>query len=582
MSASLAAPGTATSTAMPRRGGTLAPRLALGAGVAALLLFVGYPLLWLVLGAFGLPRGFGLDGFARSFTRAANVAPLVNTVVLAVSVGLASVVVAVPLAFAVARTDVALRRVVHGLVGLAYVLPPYLTSVAYIILLGPNAGHINRALAWLGLDFGLNIFTGSGVVFVITLHVFAIPYFLTCEALQSVDGSMEESARMLGAGRWGVVRRVTLPLVAPAITGGALLAAVNSLALFGPQAILGLPAQIVYLPTRIFGAVSSYPPRYPEASAMSLALVALTVAGLAAQRLYLGRRSYVTVGGKGVRPARWRLGPWRWPVGGLLMVPVLLAAVAPVTVLTLAAFSKVWTKAPTLDNLTLAHFQAALLDNQIAVRGLVNSLELAVAAATLAVLIGLAVAYLDLRTRLRGRVMLDYLAILPLGLPGTVIQAYVAMPVMTAFIHPPVVLYGTIWILLVAYVARAIPMGARSANAALRQVDASLEEAARITGASWTAALRRVLLPILRPSLLLGWLLVFIPSLSELSTTILLYSSGTETISVAIYRLNDMGQLEVVAALSVVLIGIILVALLLMQALAGRSRTAVVASAAGG
>src|SRR5690606_8936676 len=125
---------------------------------------------------------------------------------------------------------------------------------------------------------------------------------------QSIDGSMEESARMLGARRWGVIRRVTVPLVAPAITGGALLAAVNSMALLGAQPILALPAPIVYLPTRIFGAISSYPPRYPEASAMWLALEALTVIGLSAQRGYLGRRTCVTVGGKGVLPSRWRLG----------------------------------------------------------------------------------------------------------------------------------------------------------------------------------------------------------------------------------------------------------------------------------
>lgn len=552
-----------------------ADRFVLGLGVAALLLFVAYPLLWLLLGALGLPHGFGLGAIARSFSRSINLTALVNTLILAASVGVASLVIAVPLAFATARTNIALRRSINALVGLAYVLPPYLTSVAYIILLGPNAGHINRALAWLGLP-GFNIFTGGGVIFVITLHVFAIPYFLTTEALASVDGAMEEAARTLGGGRWAVLRRVTLPLVAPAITGGGLLAGVASLALFGPQAILGLPAQIVYLPTRIFGAISSYPPRYPEASAMSLALVVLTVAGLALQRSYLAKRSYVTVGGKGVRPARWALGAWRWPLGLLLLLPVLLAAIAPVSVLALAAFSKVWTHAPTLDNLTLAHFRSALIDSQIATRGLANSLKLATAAATLAVLIGLAVAYLDLRTKLRGRVALDYLAILPLGLPGTVM----AVAMLQAFLHPPIVLYGTIWILLVAYVARSIPLAARASNAALRQVDASLEEAARITGAGWTTALWRILLPILRPSLVLAWLLVFIPSLSELSSTILLYSSGTETISVAIYRLNDMGQLETVCALSVILILIILAALLLVQALAARSRASLGAPAA--
>lgn len=546
----------------------MAPRVVLGAGVAALLLFVGYPLVWLVLGAFGLPRAFGLDGLVRTFTRPANLEPLLNTIVLALQVGVTSVLVGVPLAWLAARTDMPLRRTVHALVGLAYVVPPYLTAVAYIILLGPNAGYVNRLLAWtLGLEGGVfNIFTGPGVVLVITLHVFAFPYYLTYEALHSIDGSLEEAARMLRAGRWYVLRRVTLPLLAPAITGGALLAAVDSLALFGPQALLGTPAQITYLPTRIYGAVSGYPPRFPEAASLSLVLVLLTVLGLTVQRRYLDRRSYVTVGGKGVRAARWPLGGLRWPAAAAALAVVAVTSVAPVVVLLAAACSKVWTDPLGPGNLTLAHFQEAILGNQVAARGVVNSLLLATGAATLAVAVGLAVSYLDLRTRVRGRRLLDALAALPLGLPGTVL----AVALILAFLRPPLQLYGTMWILLVAYVARAIPLATRGASGAIRQVDPSLEEAARITGASWTGAIRRILLPILRPSLLAAWLLAFIPALSELSATILLYTSGTETISVAIYRLNDLGQIEVVAALSVALIAAILVLSLLLQRLSGR------------
>jgi iron(III) transport system permease protein len=198
----------------------------------------------------------------------------------------------------------------------------------------------------------------------------------------------------------------------------------------------------------------------------------------------------------------------------------------------------------------------------------INSFKLAIAAATLAVLIGLAIAYLDLRTRLPGRRMLDYLGILPLGLPGTVL----AVALLQAFIRFPLPIYGTLWILLVAYVARSMPIAVRGANGALRQVDVSLEEAARVAGASWLTALRRVLLPIMRPSLMLAWLLVFIPALGELSATILLYTNGTETISVAIFRLSDLGQLEVVAALSVVLIAAILLATLVTQWLAASRR----------
>jgi iron(III) transport system permease protein len=546
------------------------PSLILGVAVCALLLFIGYPLCWLVMGAFGLPRGFGVDAIVRTLTQPANLTPLINTLILAVGVGVTSVVLGVPLAWAAARTDLPLRRVFHVLVALAYILPPYLTSLAYIILFGPNAGYLNRFLAWaFGLQGGaVNIFSAGGVILVISLHVFAFPYFLTYGALQSLDSSLEESARMLGAGRWAMLRRITLPLVAPAITGGALLAAVNSMALFGPQAFLGLPAQIVYLPTRIYGVISSYPPRYADASALSIVLVLLTVIGLAVQRYYLENRSVVTVAGRGVRAERTRLGRRRWLLFVLFLPLVFLSSLAPLAVLVAAAFSKVWTDPLTLANLTLANFAEALVGNQVAVRGIVNSFKLAAGAATLAVCIGLAIAYLDLRTKLRGRHLLDYLAILPLGLPGTVL----AVALLQAFIRPPLHLYGTIWILLVAYVARSIPLAVRSANGAVRQVDVSLEEAARITGATRFAAFRRILLPIIQPNILHGWLLVFIPALSELSATVLLYTNGTETISVAIFRLSDLGQLEVVAAISVFVIGVILLASLLTQWLASFSR----------
>jgi len=548
----------------------------LGLGVAALLLFVGYPLCWLAFGALGLPAQFSLQFLVRAFTQPGNVAALANTAILALGVGLLSVVLGVPVAWVTARTDLPMRKVFHGLVGLAYILPPYLTSIAYIILLGPNAGYLNRLIAWAGVHGSrINIFSAAGVTFVIAMHVYAIPYFLAYGSLQSVDPSLEESARILGARRWTMLSRITLPLIAPAITGGALLAAINSIALFGPQAFLGLPAQIVYLPTRIYGALGAYPPRFADASALSIVLVLVTVIGLFVQRRYLGRRSFVTVGGRGARPAHHALGALRWPLAFVILVVVGLSSIAPLAVLVAAAFSKVWTDALTVNNLTLANFSAALVDNQIAARGIVNSFRLAIAAATLAVLIGLAIAYLDLRTRVRGRRLLDYLAILPLGLPGTVL----AVALLQAFIRFPVAIYGTVWILLIAYVVRSMPIAVRGANGALRQVDASLEEAARVAGASWLTTIRRILLPIMRSNLMLAWLLVFIPALGELSATILLYTNGTETISVAIFRLSDLGQLEVVAALSTVLIAVILLATLLTQWLAGRSRSAVSAEA---
>ena len=531
--------------------------LVLGVAVALLLFLVGYPLLWLILAAFGLPREFGIEYFVRAFTRPQNYSALINTLQLALGTGVMSVVIGVPLAWATARTDIKFRNAVHALVALSYITPPYLTALAYIILLGPDAGQFNRFLRmFIEVNSGpINIFTMGGIIFVIGIHVFAFTYFLTYSALRAVDSSLEESAQILGARRWQTTLRVNLPLVAPAITGGALLAAIDSLALFGPQAIIGTPAQIVFLPTRIYATIGSYPPRWAEASALSLVLVLLTVVGLAVQRSYLERRSYVTVGGRGLRTNRISLGAWRWPLLLFCIAVVFFSAVAPIGVLMLTAFSKSWTDPPSLSNFTLAHFATALFFDQVSVRGIVNSTKLATAAAAVALVIGASVAYLDLRTSVRGRRLLDYLAILPLGLPGTVM----AVGILLAFLRLPVPIYGTIWILLAAYVARFVPLATRSASATFHQIDASLEEAGRITGASWSVAVRRILFPLSRPGLLVAFLLVFIPSFSELSATILLYTGGTETIAIAIYRLNDLGQLEVVSALAVFTIAVVLV-----------------------
>ena len=541
--------------------------LVLGVAVAALLLLVGYPLLWLLLGALGLPDGLTFDNLIRAYGRPANFWPVVNTVILAAGAGLLSVVLGVPLAWATARSTMPCRRLVRAGVALAYITPPYLTALAYVILLGPDAGYLNRLLrVVVDVPSGpVNIFSMGGVIFVIGLHVFAYTYFLTDAALRSVDAGLEESALLLGARTWDLVWRINLPLVAPAITGGALLAAVDSMALFGPQAFLGIPGQVAFLPTRIYGVLGSYPPRWGEASALSLILVVLTCAGLVVQRGYLERKSYVTVGGRGLRVQPLPLGLFVAPLLVFCLLTILLAALAPVGVLLMAAFSQSWIEP--FAGLTLANFHAALFEEQVSVRGIGNSFRLAAGAAVLAVVLGSAVAYLDVRTRLRGRRLLDYLAILPLGLPGTVM----AVGVLQAFIRPPFALYGTIWILLAAYVARYVPLATRSANTTFRQIDPALEEAARIMGASWWGSIRHILLPLARPGLLVAFLLVFVPAFSELSATILLYTGGTETISVAIFRLNDLGRLEVVAALAVFTIAVILLVSLLLSWLSGRT-----------
>jgi iron(III) transport system permease protein len=361
------------------------------------------------------------------------------------------------------------------------------------------------------------------------------------------------------------VLSITAPLVAPAILSGTLLAFVNAIALFGSQAIIGLPGRIVTLPTRIY-ALFDYPPEYGLASAMSLLFVVITVVALYLQRAFLARRSYVTLAGKGARPQVMQLGVWRWVLLAFVIAVFLISIVAPYSTLIAVSFSKSWG----LDfwkGLTFAHYKFILFDYNVTQRAILNSLMLATIAATIAVLLGAVIGWIDLRTLIPGRKLLDYAALIPLGLPGIV----VAVALIQFWLAMPLALYGTLAILLLAYVGRYIPLGVRAANTSLRQVDPSLEESAHILGASWATTMREVTLPLIRPGLFAGWLLVFVPVIQELSASILLFSSSSITLAVAVYNLYETGYIEPVAALAIINMIIIGIAILIANRLGGGS-----------
>ncbi len=340
----------------------------------------------------------------------------------------------------------------------------------------------------------------------------------------------------------------------------------DSLSLFGPQAILGVPARIHTVPTKIY-ALFSYPPRFGLASALAMALVGVTVVSLYLQQRFLGRRSYVTVTGKAAEAVRVRLGWWRLPALGLCGAVFLCAVGLPYGVLLGVSLSEQWATVLESGSLTLRNYAYVLFEFSLTRHSIINSLWLAATAATGAMAVGTLIAYLDLRTTFVGRRALDYLSLVPLGLPGIVLS----VGLIQAWIRPPLVLYGTVWILLIAYVARFVPFSVRAANASLRQVDPSLEEAARITGASWLTALGRVTLPLIRRGMLSGWLLIFVPALRELSASVLLFTSGTETIAVSIFQLYEEGYFEAVCALAVLTLGITLVMLTAARWVAGPS-----------
>jgi iron(III) transport system permease protein len=524
----------------------------MGGAIVSLIILVVLPLLWLFYGSLKGEQGLSLGHFSGAWT------------------GLFSLLIGLVLAWAVSRTDVPGKRFIQATATLSYLLPPFLTAIAFTYLFSPNAGLINVLMRdVLGLPFiTFNIFSMTGLVIVTVMHTFPFVYLLASSALQSVDASYEEAAQILGASKLRTAFAITAPLVAPAVLSGTLLAFVNAIALFGSQAIIGLPGRIVTLPTRIY-ALFDYPPEYGLASALSLVFVILTVAALYLQRSFLAKRSYVTLGGKGSRPQLMELGIFRWVVFGFAVIIFVIAILAPYATLIAVSFSKSW-GLEFWKNLTFGNYKFILFEYNVTQRAILNSLLLATAAATLAVFLGVIMGWIDLRTRIPGRKILDYASLIPLGLPGIV----VAVALIQFWLAMPVALYGTLTILLLAYVGRYLPLGVRAANASLRQVDPSLEESAQILGAKWTTTMREVTLPLIRPGLFAGWLLVFVPVIQELSASILLFSSSSITLAVAVYNLYETGYIEPVAALAMVNMAIIGAAIWLAYRIGGRSVSA--------
>ncbi len=540
-------------------------RLVMGGAIAALFVLVVFPLCFLLIGAVWSEGRFTLEFFQEALSGRLYLQALLNSLMLGAWTGLFSLLLGLPLAWAVARTNAPGKGLIALTANLSYLSPPFLTAIAFVNLFGSNAGLINAffrdvvGISWLNF----NIFSMPGLVLVTVLHTFPYVFLLASSALQSVDASYEEAAQILGASKLRTVLSITTPLVMPAILSGVLLAFVNAIALFGSQAIIGLPGRIVTLPTRIYS-LFDYPAQYGLASALSLLFVAITIAALYSQRAYLAKRSFVTLGGKGARPQLMDLGWAKWPLFGFCVLVFFVSIVLPYATLIAVSVSKTW-GLNFWQGLTLQHYRFVLFDYDVTQRAIVNSLGLAIAAATIAVMLGSIIGWIDIRTRIPGRKFLDYAALVPLGLPGIVM----AVALIQFWLSMPVALYGTLMILLLAYVGRYIPLGVRAANTSLRQIDPTLEESARILGASWVHTLKEITLPLMRPGLFAGWLLVFVPVIQELSASILLFSSSSMTLAVAIYNLYETGYTEPVAALAMTNMAIITVAIIIARKIGG-------------
>jgi len=504
-----------------------------------------------------------LTWYIHAYSDPRNFSAVRNTLLIAAGTSLLSTVFGTFMAWAVVRTDMPWRRTVEGASIVPFISTPFIGALAWLLLASPGTGLINQF--W-RLLFGpgeaiVDIYSIWGIVLVETLYEMPYVFLIVAGALRSMDPTLEEASFSSGAGLVRTTLKVTLPLVLPAILGGALLVFVMSAEQFGVPAVIGTPARIRVLTTSIWESQSVFPPNYGLGAALCVTLFLISTIGLYLQRRIVNARSFTTVGGKGARPRRIHLGAMKWVVSGLCLLYLLMSVVLPYATIFFSSIRSLWTPHFDWAQITIENYNWILFKYPITQRALFNSLLLAVAGATIGIMFAAVISFLTLRTRVPGRKSLDYLAMLPLAFPGIVL----AVGLLRAWISPPLVLYGTIWILLIAYITRYLPYGVRSTSATLVQIHPELEESSLSSGANWFQTFWRVTLPLLKPGIISGWILLFVSFTRELSASVLLYSPGHEVISVAIYDLWAQGDFRPLSALAMIQIVISLVMLVIVK-----------------
>jgi iron(III) transport system permease protein len=533
---------------------------------AALVLLILLPLAWLGSMSVRGEHGFTLGHYVRVFADPRLQQALWNTVVLAFWSGLAAVAIGAPMAWLTARTDLPWGRAIRSLVLASFVTPPFLGAFAWVMLAGPNAGYLNKLYRSLtgAEDPLLNIFTMTGLIFVVAIYTFPYVYIMIANTLGLIASDLEEAAAILGANRLQVALTVTLPMVTPAILSGFILAVLQALALFGSPAILALPAGFHTITTQLW-ALFQYPPKVEMAAAFSVPLLLSTALLLLAQKKILGRRGYASIGGKGAERRRIRLGAWRYPALLLCGAVLACAVFLPYGILARAAFSRAWAQPLTWDNFTLANWSFTFLYSSTQ-SAIVNTLELGVLTACVGAGLAALLAYVTTRKLIVGHQVLAFLTLTPVVIPGIVL----AVALFIAYTRPPFLLYGTLWILFIAYLTKEMPVGYSQSDATFRGIHPELEEAGRILGAGRLRVLREITAPLAKSGIIAAWCFVFIGVIRELSASIILFTPNTKVMSVVIFDLKEEGQFGAIAVLGLFMLVMTFAVVALMQGLLGR------------
>lgn len=531
---------------------------------------------WLVLYPLGIlfemgfrsPEGaWTLDNFVAVFTEPGLASALKNSLIVSMATTAVALVFGVPMAWAVARTRIPGRNLLRIAVLIAFVTPNFITVIAWILLLGPNAGLVNVAIKeWFGVARFFNVYSTGGLVFVLSCSFYPLIFFATAAALDNMDPSYEEAAQMVGASSWRGSLGIAIPLVMPAIVSSSVFVFLEAMGAFGAPAALGNAAHFHTLTTKIYE-LFSYPPRFELAAAAATPIIFFTLVGLGLQRWVVGRRKYTVIGGKSRAAGAVNIGWRRWLLFAYCWAIVFVSVALPLGVLLRTSLLSRWGMPFNFDTITLKNYIAISSGSSIVPGALINSFLVSAGTATIAVVLGVVIVWLVERTTLPGRGLLTFISTVTFAFPGVAL----AVGFVLGYSAAPLALFGTIWLFFVAFTAHRFPFAFMFLRNSVRQLSSDLEEAGRMSGASWGRALIDISVPLLKTGMIAAWMMVFAVTLRELSMAVLLYVRGTETLPVAIYSFIDNGTFEIAAAVSILLIALTILSMVLLRLFSGKA-----------
>jgi iron(III) transport system permease protein len=538
--------------------------VAMTAVIIIVAAFVLYPIYYLVQASLDVglpdvrpPTAYGFDNFAAM---SGYWEIMLNTLGVTFVATALALIFGFLTAWTLTRTNVPFRRTLEQIMVVPYYVTPLLGALAWSLLGAPESGFVNQLWRSMGGEGALIDMTSAwGIAWVMALFEGSVAFVMIGAVMKSMDPSLEEASQVIGAGRLRTMLRVTLPLVAPGVLGAAIFVFAEMLGSFSAALVLGTPSRFYVITTAIYQLVSQYPPRIPLAAAMGVSLFAVMFLMLYFYRRVTSNRSFVTISGKAFRPRAMDVGWLRWVLFVVCVSYVLLSVVLPVATLVYASVQKLAVAFPTLDNFTLENYRTALSLNAVR-SAMSNSLLLGLLTATIGVALTGLLSWIIQRSRLPGRGVLEYIVMFPQAVPRLVF----AFGMMWAWLVFPIPIYGTFWVLLIAYLTVFLPLGVRTISSVLMQLDKSLDECGQVSGASWGYRLRTITIPLLRPGVLAAWLLIFVASVRELGASILLMGPDSKVLTPAIVEAFFSSSSELTAAMALIQTFTVIVALAIL------------------